>query len=522
MARATELGFQVNTPNAQKEEGDSFLSGYTPQSYEDLPAQNFSGGPLIVEREMEAASPLPRQRFERPTETAPDPMAPGQYSEFAQQIDDYRKTGAYKDTATGEPKKPAFAPLPKGSLPPKIDPDAKPLTNVSAATESSKFTAKTSGVSYPRDYNIQNDTFEGSLLQNASGPVPYMFMPEFKNGIRVRQLNPMDAARISSAVKAKSIPALFDALSATTNVPYRLLTLADHVQIMYWHMLKSYPVEAFDYTWVSIYKSTGETILTKDIKDIHVEITNSDMTPQEYEHYKSKGLDVPRVMSLDIVDTLSEMEFSVEALPRSTAKEKNDYKKAREDFIILSELMQYIQCVDVLNPQVEKLIAKHGHDPIARTKGMAEFLTTQKDLTVISDIKRLLERVSQTNVKETFKATASQESMNLVAALRNLRTNANMPNKVALFDDRTKRIDSEIVRLESIYNTRKEKLQAKYASEDIGNATESDEKTFEEVADIQQKIADDIEEQLEELTFTPEEEEVMVYRNPWNFFSFVF
>lgn len=531
MKQPRELGYTVHPSQSGGTDNpnDQFLTGYKPTEYVDLegevpqtPRSDFKGGSLFIEREtvpVNKPAPAPNHPVNAPQEFG----KPGTKSEFAEQMDESRKNGflprQFVDekgnplVAKGAEKKPADTVTPRSPDEPR-----KVITNITEESQPASVSIEQKGTSYPQDFSDPSPDLHGySLVDFVSGPIPYMFLEDYKNGIRIRPINPIDAARISNAVKGKSLPALFDALSHTISVPYRYLTIADHVQIMYWHMYNSYPTEAFSYRWRSIYNDFGNVVETKNIKQTRLVETKLQMTESQFREYHDQGLDFPRVFSLDISDTLRDMEKTIESMPQTNAKQIQEYNTAKDEVKTFSWLLRYMQCISVSNPAVVACIAKRGHSPVARTKGIADYFAQQKDLTLIKRINEFLETIDLFGAKEVFTHKIA-ESLNVTQALTNLYGNkaideANKSSR--FFAGRESMIDSEIERLEALRQAEIDRMNELHAKID---AQKDPDYVDEDVLETFNKRQNEIEIALNALTFEPMGEEVMVIRDPWNFF----
>lgn len=368
---------------------------------------------------------------------------------------------------------------------PKVDDGTKDdhtkiVTNVNPELEPVRIETRTSGNTAAAEYSDPPKELEGfERLDLVSGPVPYLHLPEFKNGVFVRALNPLDAARISKAVRARSLTSLFDALSYTVNVPYRYLTIPDHYQIMYWHMINSYPAEPYTASWNSMY--VPNPVSTSVRKPILSEKKLS-ITEKEFRGILEKGLDIPRVMSMDMYDTVRSIPVEIEdaknPVEAAKAKASND---DRDNMIYLLEYMQFINIQD---KEVLKFIVKHKDSAMPRIRGMVDYLQSQKNLNLFKEVKQLQERFDY-GITESFMARAAPElpAYETWKYMRQLTP--------------TEKIKSEIERIGAIIDKSYSQPWRKFAQD----------------APISEELAN--------IKFTPEEEETTADRPPWAFFSYV-
>lgn len=350
------------------------------------------------------------------------------------------------------------------------------ITNVSEDTEPTKLDLESDNYVVPQDYNDPPEHLHGyERLELVTGPIPYAHIPEFREGVFVRPLNPIDAARISRAVKSKSLTALLDALSHTVNIPYRYLAIADHEQIMYWHMLNSYPIEPFNVTWHSMY--TRDPIVTA-VRQPIVKENKLRITESQFREAREKGLDIPRVMSLDIGDTVSAMPVDVPGIHSDPVKEKaaQDARDYKDD---LMYLLYYMQWIDVNNKDVRaKIREEYKKESVQpRLRGLMAYLADKKNLSIFTDVDAFSKLFENYGMAETFKAAAAEEML-IIPALRALN------DYMLAFPNSSKPVMSEIERLENI-------------------------------------LASKPEDERETATFKPVKEETTNRCSPWAFFSFV-
>ena len=231
----------------------------------------------------------------------------------------------------------------------------KPITNVSDAIEPAQFMVNRIG-EFPYsadDFTYENDSetsLDGVPFDSVCGRLPYAKDASFRRGIYIKEPTTADAAAIFQACNGQSFSALFNALGRTVNVPYRKLTVADHMHIMYYHLITAYPAQKMSVNWPSsLYGVETDTSAFK----FFITERNFTMSPAEWKSFADQGFTLPRVYDIENRDAL---------------------KTKEEEY-----LLDIAQFLDPYHPIFRTYIEAAAADgsPNARLQGRFDFLKTQ-------------------------------------------------------------------------------------------------------------------------------------------------
>jgi hypothetical protein len=363
---------------------------------------------------------------------------------------------------------------------PKPDP-SKVLTNISEDTMPAKFYVNRVGKFPYHEESVDCDA-SGERLDNVSGILPYLGQEAFANGIYVREPTMKDAAAISRAVNGQSTSAMFDALAKTVNVPYRRLTVEDHIQVMYYHLMNSYPAQRIPVTWDS--QLYGIESHNKAYK-FNITETVFAMDAEGFKYFQDKGFTLPRVYDIENVETL-------ENVP---------------DGIFLLDVAQYLDPYHpLLAPYVKK--ASEAKSPYPRLQGRIDFLA-DKPVRFKYEVEEFKKAIGDFGVTETLPLAADAKKMTIGSALQYLD---NLPAH-------TKEQATEYKRLQTLAKPSAEEtvkinrmLDLEKVREDATLTAEQEEEYKALEADPPNPFAK---------SFTPIEEGVSLVRDLWRFFPFV-
>jgi hypothetical protein len=321
---------------------------------------------------------------------------------------------------------------------------------------------------------------ESQRLDNVSGVLPYLGQKPFEKGIYITEPTIPVGAAISSAVSAQSLTALIDALSKTVNVPYRRLTTADHLQIMYFHLINSYPAQRMPVSWDS-----GLYGVTSHNKAYEFKITETlfTMDPEQWKYYSDLGFTLPRVYDLENVETVSTI----------------------TDGLYYLEIAQFI---DPYHPSIQPFVLKAAADksPYPRLQGRLDFLATKK-IRFKAEVDKFRDAIGKFGVTEQLPLTADVSNITIGNALAFLQSRNNLsPEQVAEFE-----------RLLALAQLTDEEAKIVARFDDLSERFDSlsDEEVAERSA-LEQALPKPFGRK-----FTPVEEGVPLVRDLWRFFSFV-
>jgi hypothetical protein len=332
---------------------------------------------------------------------------------------------------------------------------------------------------YPVDYDDLE--FDGVRIANVSGSLPYLGVDSFANGVAVKELTIPVAGKIYQAVQAKSITALIDAMAATVNVPYRYLTVADHYQIMYYHLITDYPPQSMPVTWRSMYGMDSTAVAST----FNISESMFTMSPEEWTTYADKGFTLPRVYDLESAEHVADIEGG-------------DY------------IMKMVRWLDPrhakITPYVKKAAERKSASP--RLQGRIDFLSDQK-VRFSAELEAFKQRVSEcgfsltpegaVGTTETVLLTVNKNEIDLATALDRLSA-MTAPAQTAEYD-----------RLKTMCSLEIDKIDAQRARmESAGNDPKEIEAEILRLSNA-----------LMEMKFGPVQEEVPLIRNQWSFFPFI-
>jgi hypothetical protein len=360
----------------------------------------------------------------------------------------------------------------------KVDPD-KVLTNFDAVAEKPVVTVNRVG-SFPYVEDYEDGVPEGSVrLDNVCGRLPYAGLPEFAKGICVKDITIPVAAEIYNANRAGSNTALFDALGKTVNVPYRRLTVADHLQIMYYHLVNSYPLQPLTIRWETMYR--GDKIPGVATKFKLTETVLS-MSEKEWAGFRAKGFTLPRVYDIendDIVDSVSGGKY----------------------------VMDMVRWIDPYHSLVEPYVlqaAKAG-SLSPRLQGRIDFLAS-KPIRYRVEIEEFMQACGPYGVTETLCLTLPNDKARLVDTVEYLNS----------VQDRTPAQEEEFIRLSDILGKKVDALNAERKRVEDMELPPDDPSKQSEDAQLEAMA-----EAIVNTMFVPKEEEVALIRDPASFFPFI-
>jgi hypothetical protein len=134
------------------------------------------------------------------------------------------------------------------------------------------------------------------LRQFPSKCVPYLNEVEGK-GLYVRNMDIKTLSKVHAAQDNKSLSSLLDALQDLIKFPIRDLTVPDFYSFLYWLRLTSYPKSPKTVQWTSQY---GDKITTT-VNLSHFEVTELNMTRQEYREWNAKGIAFPTMRDMESI-----------------------------------------------------------------------------------------------------------------------------------------------------------------------------------------------------------------------------
>lgn len=105
-------------------------------------------------------------------------------------------------------------------------------------------------------------------------------------------------AKLSAASKNNSFTMFLDALDHCINIDIRRLTPPDLTFFMYWLRLESFPRLTLNFPWTSKY---GDQLVAKYNRS-DLKITEIEMTQEEYEGWLAKGLCLPTVRDMELLE----------------------------------------------------------------------------------------------------------------------------------------------------------------------------------------------------------------------------
>lgn len=139
---------------------------------------------------------------------------------------------------------------------------------------------------------------EGWVRQGVpSRGIPYADFDD----VYVRILEVTDILAIQTSTQNNSLTMFLDALQNAINVDIRSLTYPDFQFLLYWWRLNSFTRSPFTVHWTSRYNNEGAVMINRESD---LEIVELKMLPSEYEEYKSKGIDFPRVRDTEYLQNI--------------------------------------------------------------------------------------------------------------------------------------------------------------------------------------------------------------------------
>lgn len=355
----------------------------------------------------------------------------------------------------------------------------KVLTNVSEAIMPATFYIKREGEFTYHEESDDSDA-AGMRLDNVSGVLPYLGSPEFRCGIYVKEPTIKDAAAISQAINGQSMSALFDALSKLVNVPYRRLTHADHLQIMYYLLINSYPAQRIPVTWDSaLYGVESKNQAFKFNITEHLFSMNAD----DWRKFQAKGFTLPRVYDIENVETVSKV----------------------EDGLYMLDIAQFLDPYHpLIQPYVRKAAENKSTSP--RLQGRIDFLA-EKPARFKYEVEEFKSAIGDFGVTESLPLTADVSKITIGEALDYLSgLNTHSKEQAAEYD-----------RLQNMAKLTPDD-DAKYARySELNNA---DGELTQEQQEELKTLADNLPNPLTK-SFTPVEEGVSLVRDLWRFFPFL-
>jgi hypothetical protein len=352
------------------------------------------------------------------------------------------------------------------------------LTNMREQLTAPRFIVNRVGQA-AQHHDIDDVNFKGERIDNICGSLPYRNNPAFKNGVFLREPTVVDIAALSTALASRSTSALFDVLGTFVNVPYRQLTNADHIQILYYMLIKFYPAQRVPVTWDSrLYGVTTQT----QAHEFYVTEQFFGMDAETWARYETQGFTLPRVYDVEAVEAAEGM--------------KNG--------MALLELAQWFDPAHPkIAPYVNKAIENNSAHP--RLQGRIDFLADQP-ARFKAEIDEFKAACGEYGVTEKIKVTAKVEGCTIGKALEYLYG----------FDSLKPHQEAEFTRLTKLteLTPEEEEIERKYLLlSDLEDRTPEQEEEFKALEAQQPKPYD--------RAFEPVEEEVSLARSLWLFFPLV-
>lgn len=318
-------------------------------------------------------------------------------------------------------------------------------------------------------------------LDNVSGILPYN-NTTFKGRIYIKDMTIRESAALAKALASQSYALLFDALGKVVNVPYRRLTVADHIQIMYYVLITSYPAQPLeDLRWTSALYGV-ETVKSTAYK---FKITEKvfDMDPETWSEYEDLGFTLPRVYDLEHFQMLAE-------------------KDQDEDYYLLG-LAQYL---DPEHPKIRPYVKQAAKDKSVapRLQGRLDYIGEQPTMYRVK-LDKFIELTKDFGVSEELALKADVKDVTLGQAVAYLQNIAEA--------ERSDAQKAELARLESLLPA--EKLDEYLARKD--ELTNNNNRSEDEEAELQKLLQED----PWMAKFTPVEEDRPFTRDTWRFFPFL-
>ena len=198
-----------------------------------------------------------------------------------------------------------------------------------------------------KDSNYQN--FPQNVKTPSAGPEytrvepPSHFVPYDFDNLQIRKLNVRDLSKIYQATTDESFSVLVDSIDDTINQNVRELTIQDFYFILYWQRIHSYPKSPFSIVWDSRYGNKNEF----QVNDTNLTFKEINSTKEDYQQFKEKGLDLPRVSDTEILemeDLSKQDQFMAERakfLTGNSMKEKIQKLENHQDLTILDDISSF-------------------------------------------------------------------------------------------------------------------------------------------------------------------------------------
>lgn len=117
--------------------------------------------------------------------------------------------------------------------------------------------------------------------------------------IEIRRLTFDDLMLLNRALQRSDTTLLIDALGNTITQDIRELTIPDFRYVMFWHRLNSYIKSPYRVNYTSKYGNKIEVEITKST----LEEKKLDLPLERLAEWKAKGMDVPRMRDVEVVET---------------------------------------------------------------------------------------------------------------------------------------------------------------------------------------------------------------------------
>lgn len=354
----------------------------------------------------------------------------------------------------------------------------KVLTNISPDIMPAKFYVNRTGAAAQLE-DIEDSGQKGARLDNLSGSLPYRNLPAFKHGIYLREPTVVDIAALSTALNSQSSTALFDTLGDFVNVPYRRLTNADHMQCLYYMLIKFYPIQRIPVTWdSSLYGVTTKSTA----HEFYVTEHFFAMDPERWDAYEQQGFTLPRVYDLEAVEAASQI----------------------KDGLALLEIVQWLDPFHpVIAPYVKKAVERKSAHP--RLQGRIDFLA-DKPARFKAEIDGFKEACGKYGISEELRLTAKVDSLTIGQALEHIYSYNNLSPEQ----------EAEFTRLSKLTDLTPDELDITRKHEALAALEERTAEQEAEMAGLEGQLPNPY-----ARTFEPVEEGVSLVRDLWRFFPLV-
>jgi hypothetical protein len=207
----------------------------------------------------------------------------------------------------------------------------------------------------------------------------------------VKRFGVRDHAKLSRAVRYKSMTLLLDVLSSTCNRDARQLAYPDFQALCLWHKLWSYPSSQYTISWASKYGVRGSS----KIKATRVKETKLGKTRPEYLEWKAKGYAVSTAADVELLDS----------------------KTLEEEDILIFDKAQFID-LEPLKAQVE-VLAKAGDRAPTATARINEL--EKRGIKSFDEIDEFASLYSEFGVQEFASVVLADNLFDPKVAVENLR-----------------------------------------------------------------------------------------------------